>query len=64
MGPVSKTKYDKINQKIEKWCKIIDFVTVKVSPPTVILPKLTISFFNYLTTDAGNDAFELPNPMW
>lgn len=61
---LSKINYEEINQKIEKWCKIIDLVTVKVSPFTVVIPKLIISFSKYFATELGNDAFELPNPMW
>lgn len=64
LNPTPKIKYDEINHKIEKWCKIIDLVTIKISPPTVFLPKLIIGFFNYFTTDLQNDAFKLPNPMW
>lgn len=64
INPFSKTKYGVINHKIEKWYKIIDIVTVKVSPPTIFLPKLIIGYFNYFTTDLGNAAFKLPNPMW
>lgn len=56
--------YVEINQKIEKWCKIIELITVKVSPLTVVIPKLITSFFDYFTTDLGSEAFELPTPMW
>lgn len=39
-------------------------VTIKVSPLTVFLPKLITSYFAYFMMDLGEDAFELPNPMW
>lgn len=29
-----------------------------------LLPKALFSYFIYFTTDLGNDAFELPLPMW
>lgn len=44
----------------EKWSKIIYFVTVKLSPICMIVPKAVICLFLYYTTDLGPAALELP----
>lgn len=63
-NPPSKVLYDKTNGKIEKWSKILYFLMVKLTPMSWLLPKVIISLFLYFTTDLGNDALELPSPMW
>lgn len=60
----SKAIYVEVNDRIEKWSQIVHFVLVNVSIPFLILPKYLVSFYLYYTTDMGNDAFELPLPMW
>ena len=35
-----------------------------MSPLFATLPKFTICYFVYFTTDLGNDSFELPFPIW
>lgn len=57
-------KYEETNKQTEKWSKIIYFGLVKVTPISWILPTLIISCRNYVTTDLGNDAFEMPLPIW
>ena len=63
-NPSSKVLYEKTNRSVEKWSKIIFFVMVKITPIAWLLPKVIISLFLYFTTDLGNDALELPSPMW
>ena len=62
--PVPKKMYKKTNRTVEKLCKIVYLVIVKVPVPALILPKAFACFFIYLTTDAGPNAFELPFPVW
>lgn len=35
-----------------------------VCVPGFVIPKIFVSYFNYYTTNLGNDAFELSIPMW
>lgn len=56
--------YEKTNKTAEKLCKIIYFICAKVSIPGSVLPKALACFFIYFTTDLGNEAFELPMPLW
>lgn len=60
----SKTIYNETNQLAEKLSKIIYLVIVKISIPCLVLPKIIVCFIAYYATDSGNDAFELPLPMW
>lgn len=60
----SKAIYDKTNQQIEKWCKIIYSAVAKITPICIILLRCIVCFFVYSTTDLQNDAFELPLLMW
>lgn len=63
-NPSSKLLFDKTCRKVEKWSEIIFLWMVKITPIAWLSPKVIISFFLYLTTDLGNDALELPSPMW
>lgn len=56
--------YKNINQKVEKWSKIIVLITMIVVYPSVMFSKFVISFLLYFTMDMGEDAFELPFPYW
>lgn len=56
--------YNELNRKTEKCSKIIYFITTKLSPICIIVPKSIICFFVYFTTNLAADAFELPLPMW
>lgn len=56
--------YAKTHQLIEKLCEILYIVIAQATPAIWIVPKCFGSLFFYLTTDLGNDAFELPLPMW
>lgn len=60
----SNALFEKTNQRVEKWSEIISFLASKVIPICSILPSFIGSFLFYFVTEKGNDAFELPVPMW
>lgn len=60
----SKVILEKTNEFVEKYSKIGMFFMEYGVLPSFILPKATISFIIYFTTGLGNDAFDLPVPMW
>lgn len=62
--PASMDIYIKTDKLVEKLTKIMYFLLTRVSAPSFVLPKFFASFFLYFTTDTGNNAFELPLPMW
>lgn len=62
--PESKRIFDEAIETTEKWSKIVTFVARNVSPVCGVLSRALPSFFFYLTTDLGNEAFELPVKMW
>lgn len=62
--PASKELYKHVHPQVEKWSEVIVSRTVKILTPSVMFSKFIISFTAYLTTDLGNDAFELPFPYW
>lgn len=51
-------------EQIEKWSKIITFLSRKVIPLCGILTGVMPSFFFYFVTDLGDESFGLPVPMW
>lgn len=53
-----------MNQIVEKWSEFFILGFVKVTPILVALLFLFVGFYTYVTTDLGNNAFELPFPMW
>lgn len=61
-NPAYRSKYEKINQLVEKLSEIIYFIAIKLGVAGLVLPKSVISYFLYFTTDAGAEAFELPLP--
>lgn len=63
-NPKWKARHEKTNEFIEKCIKITVRVVKYVLIPCFILPKVIISIFAYFMTDLGNDAFDLPFPMW
>lgn len=63
-NPESKVICEKMNEFVETYSKIGMSVLKYVVVPSVIFPKVFISFFIYFTTDVGNDALDLPLPMW
>lgn len=62
--PVSKKIIEETSQQIEFWSKIVYVIFVKLMLPIFMLPQFIIGFFNYFTTDLGNDAFEMQFPVW
>lgn len=60
----SKATLSNTNKFVEKYSKIGMLFIKFVFTLGYISPKVIISFFIYFTTDAGNDAFNLPLPMW
>lgn len=60
----SKELYEKTVRIIQMNSKTISFFFVYLLPPIFMLPKFVISVFAYFTTDLGNDALEMPFPMW
>lgn len=63
-NPASEAIYEKTNQIVEKYSEIGIFALKNVIAPSFIHPKAIVSFFIYFYTDLGNDAFNLPIPMW
>lgn len=65
MHAESKAIYGVANGQVEKWSAIIHFLTTKLSPVCLIVPKSIFCYLMYFTTDlAVEDAFELPLPFW
>ena len=62
--PKSKKMYEEAHEAIEEWSKIVYFVTLVLSPISLVSPNAILSFYTYFTTDLGNDAFGLIVPMW
>lgn len=62
--PEARTTYENTNRLAEKCSKIIYFLIVKISVPSLVLPKAAFGYFLYFTTDANRDAFELSIPVW
>ena len=62
--PDSKAIYERVNEKNEKWTKILDFVLLRVTLPGVIMPNFIISYFLYFATDLGSESFRFPFPKW
>lgn len=63
-NPKSKEICETTNEFVERWSRICMFVMKYGLGPCIVSPKVIISFVMYFTTDAGNDAFEIPIPMW
>lgn len=62
--PKSKAMFLDVDENIEKWSKIVYFVSVILSPISLILPNIILSFYTYFTTDLRENAFVLLIPMW
>lgn len=56
--------YVNAHQQSEKWNKIVYFMFMKIFAPSILVPLLIHVFYDYFTTDLGNDAFQLPSPFW
>lgn len=64
ISQASATILEETNEFVEKWTKIGVIATSYVAVPCIVAPKVLISFYVYFMTDSGNDAFDLPVPMW
>lgn len=64
LNPISKTIYNKIDEKLQLWVKILDFLMVNVMPVGITFPMLIVTYFAYYTTNLGADAFQLPFFAW
>lgn len=62
--PASKALFDKTNQQIEKWSKILFLISNKIFVPFLLLLFSIGSLIVYATTDLDRDFFVLPLPMW
>lgn len=61
----SKIFYVKIGPITKKWNKFLHIGYIKVIFPAVFLLIILVSAFKYLTMNSGgNDALQLPLPMW
>lgn len=63
-NPISKTIYKEFNRNTEKITSLINSVGIKILYPIVMMPPLIASFYSHFTTNAGNDAFQMPYPYW
>lgn len=61
-----KTKriFEKAAEQVENWSKVITLVWQKIAPVCGVMSRFVPSFFFYFVTGLGEDAFELPVPMW
>lgn len=62
--PTSNAIYEETNRLVEKSTKNGFFILKYVIAPIFVLPKAIVCFSIYFTTDLGNNAFELPVPIW
>lgn len=62
--PKQKEALYKTNRLVELLSKVVHFFVVKIGIPGIILPKAIFSYYKYVTTDVGNDAFELAVASW
>lgn len=60
----SKKTYEGASLKVETWCKIGYFIMSVVTPICWIFPRVLFNYFNYFSTNIGNEAFDLPLLMW
>lgn len=63
-NPKSKAILDEMTRLLEKWSVIGHFTIAIMTPICILCPNVIISYVVYFTTDAGNEAFELPLPAW
>lgn len=63
-NPVSRMIYENGNHLVEKWFNIFIRLVMFVTLPGLMFPTFVVSYYKYFTTDLGNDAFEMPYPIW
>lgn len=55
--------YSELNEKIERWCKLLYFITAKISCAGCSVPPLLVTLENYFIYDKKDDPYFLPNPV-
>lgn len=63
-NPTNRAMYMETNRIARKWSEIAFDSLVIVSPICLNVPKVLVVYWIYFTSALGNDAFELPFPMW
>lgn len=59
----SRTVYEKINAEVEKLSRRVKYFVGGLVVPLLLIPPLTISFYNYFVLGMGEDSFRLFSPM-
>lgn len=62
--PESKAIYNEFISQAEKWREFLNYAIMRIPLNCVMCPKLILCSYRYYTTDLGNDALELPFPIW
>lgn len=61
----AKIVFEEAIEEVEKWSKIITFLSQKIIPICGVLSRLIPSYFLYFVIGLpGDKAFELSVPMW
>lgn len=60
----SKKMFGESMEQVEKWSKIVTFISQKIAPLCGVSCGLIPSFYSYFVTDLGSESFKLPVPMW
>lgn len=63
-NPDSKLLYEKYNEQVEKFVKMLTFVMTKITLNLILWPMCFVSYITYFTTDAQSEAFQLPFFLW
>lgn len=64
-NPESKAIYDFVNKMIEKWSPRVDFVTIKMTPGTLVLPNLITVLVARFTQDTiESNIYRMAFPFW
>lgn len=59
-----KTTSMKTKESVQKLCEFVFLSVVIVPVIFCTMPLFFYAYYVYFTTDLGEDAFELPIPMW
>lgn len=59
-----KIAYSEVDEQVEKFSKMIDYIMVKLTPIGLVMPKLIVCIFMHFALGTETDEFELPLPMW
>lgn len=64
VNATSKAIYNEADKKLQVWSKFMDLIIVKMTPIGVNIPTFVISLFKYLTTDLGDESFDMALHQW